>query len=71
MQNVGRFIPVSTYRYHRTTTAQKVALKQAHIQSIQREIDLLESQGEPQMTDDERVGSCKVGGKMVASVAET
>ena len=45
LRNVARFIPPPVYRHNPMTTEQKVALKRAYIQQLQREIDRLEAHG--------------------------
>jgi hypothetical protein len=53
LRNVARFTTPTTYRSDHTTTEQKIAMKRAHIEYLQREITRLETEEEPEPTNEQ------------------
>jgi hypothetical protein len=52
LNNVARFTTPPTHRYDPMTAEQKIAMKRAHIECLQREIARLETEGKPEPTTD-------------------
>ena len=50
LRNVDRFTPPPTYQHDMRTNEEKIAMKRAQLEHIQREITRLETEGEPEVT---------------------
>jgi hypothetical protein len=53
LRNIARFTTPLTYVADPTTTEQKIGMKRRQIEQLQREITRLETQGEPELTNEE------------------